>query len=182
MAHALRIGRESGRSLLALDLRPMFSTRALAVLLVPLVELFVLIQVVQAFGGAVAIFALFGLSVFGFFLLRAQGDMALRSVAEALAGGASPASQELADRAIRFVAALLITVPGFVTAVAGAILFVPPVRALVRPLIQKRAESLIRPIPRSRRSVVDVDVVEVDDINGDDSASKPPTQTPPRLR
>ena len=172
MAHGLRIGRESVQSLLALDLEAMLSLRALLLLLVPVIELFALIRAAEVVGGAVAILALFGLSALGAIALRAQGGLAIRSLSESLTAGAAPASVEVADRVVRFFAAALIAVPGFVTGLVGLLLFVPPVRALIRPMVQSRAETFVRPTLRFRGGVVDVS----------ESAAKPPTQTQPRLR
>lgn len=175
----MRIGRESGLSLLALDLAVMFSTRAFVALLVPVAEVFALMWVADLFGGAVAVLALFAFSAVGVLLVRLQGGMALRSLGDSLANGAAPATDDLANQALRFVAAVLLAVPGFVTAGIGLALMVPPVRALAQPFFQSRAESFIRPLPRSRRSAVDVDIVDVDSSG---PASRPPTQAQPRLR
>ncbi|MEZ5340749.1 MAG: FxsA family protein [Acidimicrobiales bacterium] len=141
----------------------MFSTRAFIALLVPVAEVFTLIRVVDIVGGAVAVLALFALSALGAVLVRPQGSMALRSLADSLRGGSAPASDRLATQALRFLAAVLLAVPGFITAGISAALMVPPIRALARPYFQSlEAESFIRPLPRSRRSAVDVDIVDVD--------------------
>lgn len=172
MAHGVRIGRESVQSLLALDFMGMLSLRALIGLLVPAIELFVLIRAAEVVGGAVAILALFGLSALGVVVLKAQGGLAMRSLAESLSAGAAPASAEVADRIVRFLAAALIVVPGFLTGLVGLVLFVPPVRALALPFVQSRAEGFLRPTLRFRGGVVDVS----------ESDAKPSTQTQPRLR
>jgi len=98
---------------------------------VPLVELFVIIQV----GGAIGVLPTIGLlvldSVLGSVLMRSQGRAAWQNFQAATAAGKVPAREVLDGALIIFGGALLLT-PGFVTDLLGLGLLLPPTRALVR--------------------------------------------------
>lgn len=98
---------------------------------VPLVELYVIIQVGQEIGPMPTIGILVADSVLGSLLLRSQGRGAWRRFNDALAAGRPPAREVLDGGLIIFGGALLLT-PGFVTDVLGLVLLLPPTRAMVR--------------------------------------------------
>jgi len=113
---------------------------ALLVLLfivVPLVELYVIIQVGQAIGVWWTLALLVADSVAGSLLMRSQGRAAWRRFQAALAEGRMPGREVLDGVLVIFGGAFLLT-PGFVTDVLGAILLVPPTRALVRRVLVRR--------------------------------------------
>jgi len=113
---------------------------ALLVLLfivVPLVELYVIIQVGQAIGVWWTLALLVADSVAGSVLMRSQGRAAWRRFQAALAEGRMPGREVLDGVLVIFGGAFLLT-PGFVTDVLGAILLVPPTRALVRRVLVRR--------------------------------------------
>jgi UPF0716 protein FxsA len=98
---------------------------------VPLAELFVLIEVGGQIGALPTVAILVADSVLGALLLRSQGRVAWRRFNQALAAGRPPAREVLDGGLIIFGGAFLIT-PGFLTDLAGLVLLVPPTRALVR--------------------------------------------------
>ena len=113
---------------------------ALLVLLfivVPLVELYVIIQVGQAIGVWWTLALLVADSVAGSVLMRSQGRAAWRRFQAALAEGRMPGREVLDGVLVIFGGAFLLT-PGFVTDVLGAILLAPPTRALVRRVLVRR--------------------------------------------
>ena len=113
---------------------------ALLVLLfivVPLVELYVIIQVGQAIGVWWTLALLVADSVAGSVLMRSQGRAAWRRFQAALAEGRMPGREVLDGVLVIFGGAFLLT-PGFATDVLGAILLVPPTRALVRRVLVRR--------------------------------------------
>ncbi len=73
----------------------------------------------------------------GAFLLRIQGFGAMTRARAELAGGGDP-SRELADAAMILVAGILLLIPGFVTDIAGLLLFLPPVRHLAWRFFSRR--------------------------------------------
>ena len=101
---------------------------------VPIIELFVIIQV----GGALGVLPTVGLlvlgSILGSVLMRSQGRAAWRSFQEATAAGKVPAREVLDGALVVFGGALLLT-PGFVTDVLGLLLLLPPTRAVVRRML-----------------------------------------------
>jgi UPF0716 protein FxsA len=103
----------------------------LVFVVVPLAELYVIIEVGQAIGTVPTIAILVADSVLGSLLLRSQGRGAWRRLNEALAAGRAPAREALDGTLVIFGGAFLIT-PGFVTDLIGLVLLVPPTRALVR--------------------------------------------------
>jgi UPF0716 protein FxsA len=103
---------------------------------VPILELFVFIEVGRAIGWLLAAVLLVGTSVFGVQLLRIQGRAALERVSLAVAEHRAPARAAV-DGALGFLGALLLVVPGFVTAVLGALLLFPLTRTLTRRWISR---------------------------------------------
>jgi UPF0716 protein FxsA len=97
---------------------------------VPIVELYVILQVGQAIGVLPTIALLIADSILGSILMRSQGRAAWRRFNEALAEGRAPAREVLDGVLVIFGGAFLLT-PGFVTDVLGALLLLPPTRALV---------------------------------------------------
>jgi UPF0716 protein FxsA len=106
-------------------------------IVVPIVELFVIIQVGQAIGAIPTIAILIADSVIGATLLRSQGRAAWRRFNGAVAEGKVPAREVLDGVLIIFGGAFLIT-PGFLTDVIGLILLIPPTRAALRSLVARR--------------------------------------------
>jgi UPF0716 protein FxsA len=98
---------------------------------IPVVEVLVFIAVGRAIGWLLAVALLFGTSVLGVRLLRIQGRSAIERVSLAVSEHRAPARAAI-DGAIGFLGGVLLVVPGFVTDVLGALLMLPPTRALTR--------------------------------------------------
>jgi UPF0716 protein FxsA len=103
-------------------------------IVVPIVELYVIIQVGQAIGVLPTLALLLADAVLGSLLLRHQGRGAWRRFNEALAQRRFPA-REVADGVMIAVGGTLLLAPGFVTDLFGLILLIPPTRAIVRRLL-----------------------------------------------
>jgi UPF0716 protein FxsA len=106
-------------------------------IVVPIVEIYVIIQVGQAIGALWTIALLVADSILGSMLMRAQGRAAWRRFNEAIAGGRVPAREVIDGVLVIFGGALLLT-PGFVTDVFGLAFLLPPTRALIRRLLVRR--------------------------------------------
>ena len=104
---------------------------------VPIIELFVILQVGQAIGIVPTIALLVADSILGSVLMRSQGRTAWRRFNASLSAGRPPAREVLDGMLIIFGGALLLT-PGFATDVLGLALLIPPTRAVVRRLLVKR--------------------------------------------
>jgi UPF0716 protein FxsA len=103
----------------------------LAFLVVPLVELYVLIQVGQEIGALPTIAILLLDSLLGAFLMRSQGRSAWERFLTATRSGRIPA-REVVDGALVIVGGALLLTPGFITDIFGILLLLPPTRAILR--------------------------------------------------
>jgi UPF0716 protein FxsA len=102
-------------------------------IVVPIVELYVIIQVGQAIGIVPTLVLLLADAVLGSMLLRHQGRGAWRRFNEALAERRFPA-REVADGVMIAVGGTLLLTPGFITDILGLLLLIPPTRAVARRL------------------------------------------------
>lgn len=122
---------------------------ALAFLVVPFVELFLLIQVGQVVGVWWTILLVLAISILGSWLVKREGWAAWRRITTRVQGGEVP-GDELVDGALILFAGALLLTPGFFTDVAGLLLLLPPSRAVVRRVVLKRLAAratLVRPRP-----------------------------------
>lgn len=103
-------------------------------LVVPLVEIYVLIQVGQVIGPWWTILLLLADSIFGGWLIRREGARAWRALNSALSSGRMPA-RELADGALILVGGTLMLSPGFVTDAFGILMILPFTRPVFRRLL-----------------------------------------------
>lgn len=106
-------------------------------LLLPIVELFVFVQVAGSFGFVNALLGAVVATVVGIWLVKQQGLGVLRRANEKVARGDAP-TDELLNGTLLLVAGILLLAPGFVTGAAGLLLLLPPVRALLRGSVRKR--------------------------------------------
>jgi UPF0716 protein FxsA len=100
-------------------------------IVVPLVELYVIIQVGQWLGALPTIGLLVLSSVLGTALMRSQGRAVWRRFRTTVAAGQPPA-RELVDGVLVIVGGALLLAPGFITDALGILLLAPPSRVVVR--------------------------------------------------
>jgi UPF0716 protein FxsA len=104
-------------------------------IVVPIVELYVIIQIGSLIGVWPTIALLLADAVLGSLLLRHQGRGAWRRFNAALAEHRFP-GREVADGLLIAIGGTLLLTPGFVTDILGAIFLIPPTRAIVRRLLR----------------------------------------------
>ena len=104
---------------------------------VPVLELFVLIEVGHAIGLRLALLLLLVSSVLGVRVTRVQGRAAIARVSLAASERRAPGSAAL-DGALGFLGGVLLAIPGFVTDAFGALLLLPPTRKLTRRWLTRR--------------------------------------------
>lgn len=109
----------------------------LAFLVVPILELYVFVQVSSAIGFLPTLVWIVGISVVGAWLVRREGLSALRRANQKVARGALPTDELISGVLILLAGALLLT-PGFLTDTIGVLLLFPPTRALLRGSVQRR--------------------------------------------
>src|SRR6266536_4636802 len=90
-------------------------------IVVPVVEIYVIIQVGQAIGALWTIALLIADSILGSMLMRSQGRAAWRRFNEAIAAGRPPA-REVVDGALVIFGGAFLLAPGFITDVFGIVL------------------------------------------------------------
>lgn len=104
---------------------------AVLFVLVPLLEIYLVIQAGQAIGVGWTVLILVADSLLGAVLLKREGAAAWRALREALASYRMPA-RELADGALVLVGGTLLLTPGFVTDAFGFFFILPFTRPLAR--------------------------------------------------
>lgn len=112
----------------------------IAFLVVPLLEIYVLIQVGQVIGIWWTILLLIADSILGGWLIRHEGSRAWQALRLALEAGRMPA-RELADGALIVLGGAFMLSPGFVTDVLGILLILPLTRPFFRRLLTSYAAS-----------------------------------------
>ena len=125
-----------------------WSLLLVAFLVIPIVEIYVLIQVGQVIGAGWTVLLLIADSVVGSWLLKREGGRAWRALGQALQEGRMPA-RELADAALIVFGGALMISPGFVTDVFGLLAILPFTRPIARRILGAVvARRLVRDVRR----------------------------------
>ena len=156
-----------------------------ALVVVPIVEIWVLLQVGQQLGVLTTVVLLVTMSLLGAYLLRREGARTWRAFRTALGSGRLPAA-EVADGALVIFGGALLLTPGFATDAFGLLCVVPPSRAVLRRLLTRQVAKRLsvgavlggaRGASSRRRpgdGVVDGEVVRPPDDPGRPSGTLPP--------
>ena len=104
---------------------------ALLFVVLPLVEIYFIVQLGQAIGPWWTILVLVAAGALGSWLVKREGGRAWRALQEALASHRMPA-KELADGALILVGGTLLLTPGFVSDLVGLFCILPVTRPLAR--------------------------------------------------
>jgi UPF0716 protein FxsA len=107
---------------------------AVLLILWPIAELFVAIEVARAIGVLETIVLLIIGWPIGLWALRTQGAAAWRRLNTAVTERRTP-TREVLDGALVLFGGILLMIPGFITDVVGIALLLPPTRILMRPLL-----------------------------------------------
>ncbi len=139
---------------------------------VPLLEIFVLIQVGQVIGPWWTILLLIADSILGTWLIRHEGGRAWSALTSALATGTMPA-REIADGALILIGGTLMISPGFVSDLFGIFLILPFTRPVARTFLTRMVSRRLvvhtaaydpsnaqRPHPDPNGSVVEGEVID----------------------
>jgi UPF0716 protein FxsA len=103
----------------------------IAFVVVPIVEIWVIVQVGQAIGIVPTLVLLLADAVLGTWLFRREGRRAWVALREAIAAHRVPA-KEVADGALVVLGGAFLLTPGFVTDAVGVPCLLPPTRAVLR--------------------------------------------------
>ena len=119
----------------------------LAFLLVPLAELYVLIQVGSAIGALPTVGLVVFTAVLGATLIRAQGLTTVARIRTSMDRGEVPAVEILEGACLLVAGAMLLT-PGFVTDTFGFLLLIPMLRrTMILGLLERGVIRSTRPAP-----------------------------------
>ena len=117
-----------------------------AFVVVPLVEIWTILQVGKVIGPWWTIALLVLDSIIGSWLIRREGGRAWAALREAINGGRMPA-RELADAALILVGGTLMLSPGFVTDAFGILLILPVTRPIARRMLTTVVEKRLLAMP-----------------------------------
>jgi len=109
---------------------------ALVFVVLPVVEIYVLIQVGQVIGAWWTVLLLIADGFFGSWLMKREGTRAWAALRAALTERRMPA-RELADGALILIGGTLLVTPGFVSDVAGLLCVLPVTRPVARGVLTR---------------------------------------------
>ena len=111
----------------------------LAFTIIPIIEIFLLIEIGSMFGALTAVTLVILTGFLGAFLARMQGLQTLYRIQESLREGRMP-SGELLDALLIVIAGLVLLTPGFLTDSAGFLLLIPATRNSIKYWLRRQIE------------------------------------------
>ena len=111
----------------------------LAFTIIPIIEIYLLIEIGSMFGALTAVTLVILTGFLGAFLARMQGLQTLYRIQESLRAGRMP-SGELLDALLIIIAGLVLLTPGFLTDSAGFLLLIPATRNSIKYWLQRQIE------------------------------------------
>ena len=122
-------------------------------LVVPIAELYVIVQVASGIGVPETILLLIGISLVGAWLAKVAGLSVLNRLQRTVRAGRVPSAEVVDGALVLFAGALMIT-PGFLSDCLAILLLLPPSRAVVRRTILRRiraGDGFVRVVAGARR-------------------------------
>ncbi len=132
----------------------------LAIILIPIIEIYVLIKIGGQIGALTTIFLIFSTAIIGVYYAKYEGLNTLKAGFVQLSKNETPAYEMISGAAIAL-AALLLIIPGFVTDVLGFLLIFPLSRRLILNLFFKKISSK----NTSKSNYIDGEFEDKDDDN-----------------
>ncbi len=121
----------------------MFFKLFLAFTLIPLTELYLLIEVGRVIGGLETIALVVATGAAGAWLARRQGYSTMLAIRKRLNEGLMP-GEELIDAFLILVAGVVLLTPGLLTDVVGITLLVPAARGRLKRWLRRKIEQWMR--------------------------------------
>jgi len=103
----------------------------LAFTIIPIIEIYLLIEIGSIFGSLTAVTLVIFTGFLGAFLARRQGLQTLYQIHESLNKGKIPSS-ELIDAVLIVIAGVVLLTPGFITDLAGFVILIPATRNSIK--------------------------------------------------
>ena len=132
----------------------------LAIILVPVVEIYLLIKIGSQIGAMSTILLIFTTAVIGIYYAKYEGLNTLKSGFTQLSKNETPAYEVISGAAIAF-AALLLIIPGFATDIIGFLLIFP----LSRKLIFKKLFKKFKYKENKKKKYIDGEYEDIEDDN-----------------
>lgn len=122
----------------------MFFTKLLLLfIIVPVVELYILIEVGKKIGSLTTIGIIILTGILGAYLVKSQGFMILKKIQNDLNEGILPGNN-LIQGAIILAGGILLLTPGFITDIIGFIFLIPASRRVVKKYLLKWLKGKIK--------------------------------------
>jgi UPF0716 protein FxsA len=120
----------------------MFFKLFIAFAILPVLEIYVLIQVGTRIGAANTVILVLLSALIGAWLARLEGMRTLLKIRENMSRGIMPA-EELLDALLIFIAGAVLLTPGFITDVLGLLVLLPPTRNRFKRWLRKKFDEWI---------------------------------------
>jgi UPF0716 protein FxsA len=111
----------------------------LAIILVPIIEIYLLIKIGSQIGALTTILLIFTTAIVGIYYAKYEGLNTLRSGFIQLSKNKAPTYEMISGAVIAF-AALLLIIPGFFTDILGFLLLFPITRSFILNFLFKRSK------------------------------------------
>ena len=111
----------------------------LAFTIIPIIEIYLLIEIGSMFGALTAVTLVILTGFLGAFLARMQGLQTLYRIQESLRESRMP-SGELLDALLIIIAGLVLLTPGFLTDSVGFLLLIPATRNYIKYYLRRQIE------------------------------------------
>jgi UPF0716 protein FxsA len=115
----------------------------LAFTLIPIIELYLLIEVGTIIGALNTVILVIATGFAGAWLARLQGMQTMIRVRSSLQQGIMP-TEELMDALLIFVAGIVLLTPGFITDAAGLLLLIPETRSHIKRFLRYKFDRWIQ--------------------------------------
>jgi len=116
------------------------NTVLLAVILIPILEIYLFIKIGSQIGAFSTIFLIFFTAIIGVYYAKYEGINTLRSGMTQIIKNQIPAHEIISGAALAF-AALLLIIPGFATDLIGFLLIIPITRRLILGKLSKKFKN-----------------------------------------
>ena len=111
----------------------------LAIILVPIIEIYLLIKIGSEIGALSTILLIFTTAIVGVYYAKYEGLNTLKSGITQLSKNKAPAYEVMSGAAIAF-AAMLLIIPGFVTDILGFLIIFPISRKFIFSKLKKKTK------------------------------------------
>ena len=132
----------------------------LAIIFIPVIEIYLLIKIGSQIGAITTIFLIFTTAIIGIYYAKYEGLNTLKSGFVQLSKNQSPTYEVISGAAIAF-AALLLIIPGFLTDIIGFLLIFPVSRKFVFRILSKKFKKK----ENFKKDYIDAEFEDIEDEN-----------------